>query len=288
MNSPSAEPPTWSGRPIPRLEDPAIVRGWGNYVADIASHNDQVLHARFVRSSVASGRIVSVAIPPDVTGFTAADLVEVEPIRAVLHRPDFVEVATPILAGDRVRFVGEPIAVVVAATEAEAEDAAERVAVEIEQLPAVLSASAALAYDAPIVHDDVPEDHPNAPNVVVDGRITTPNADAAFAAAHRTVSVRVSSGRQSAMPLEARAAHAAYGGLRAGGQHHRVGRRVRRRHVLDVPADDVAVERLALGGVGGEEIVPAESTEDGHGSSSLCVCSRRAGAGPAARGTLHV
>lgn len=210
MNSPSAEPPTWSGRPIPRLEDPAIVRGWGNYVADIASHNDQVLHARFVRSSVASGRIVSVAIPPDVTGFTAADLVEVEPIRAVLHRPDFVEVATPILAGDRVRFVGEPIAVVVAATEAEAEDAAERVAVEIEQLPAVLSASAALAYDAPIVHDDVPEDHPNAPNVVVDGRITTPNADAAFAAAHRTVSVRVSSGRQSAMPLEARAAHAAF------------------------------------------------------------------------------
>ena len=210
MSEVSAEPPTWSGRSIPRLEDPAIIRGWGTYVADVAARNRQVLHARFVRSTVASGRLVSVAIPDDVTGFTAVDLVGVEPIRAVLHRPDFVEVATPILADDVVRFVGEPVAFVVAASEAEAEDAAERVVVEIEPLPAVLSAAAALAPDAVLVHPDVPESHPNAPNVVIDGRITTPGVEDAFAGADRVISVRVSSSRQSAMPLEARAAHASY------------------------------------------------------------------------------
>jgi carbon-monoxide dehydrogenase large subunit len=210
MTGAPTEPPTWSGRPIPRLEDPAIVRGWGNYVADIAARNHGVLHVRFVRSTLASARIVSVTAPEGLTCFTALDLAGVEPIRAVLHRPDFVEVATPILADGVVRFVGEPIAMVVAATEAEAEDAAERVVVELEATEPVLSAEAALAPGAPVVHADVPEDHPNAANTVVDGRISTAGVDDAFARADRIVSIRVSSARQSAMPLEARAAHAAY------------------------------------------------------------------------------
>ncbi|KWX68228.1 xanthine dehydrogenase family protein molybdopterin-binding subunit [Mycobacterium sp. NAZ190054] len=210
MSSAPTEPTTWTGRALPRLEDPAIVRGWGNYVADIASRNSGCGHVRFVRSTVASGRIVSVSAPPGVTMFTARDLAGVQPIRAVLHRPDFVEVGTPILATDVVRFVGEPIAFVVAESEAAAEDAAELVDVDIEPLPAVLSAVAALADGAPLVHDSVPADHQNAPNTMVDGRITTPGADAAFSSADAVVSVRVSSGRQSAMPLEARAAHAAY------------------------------------------------------------------------------
>jgi carbon-monoxide dehydrogenase large subunit len=207
---PSAEPATWSGRALPRLEDPAIVRGWGSYVADIAARNPAVAHVRFVRSPVACGRIRSVTVPAGVTAFTAADLDGVEPIRAALHRPDFVEIATPILACDLVRFVGDPIALVVAESEAAAEDAAERVVVEIEPLPAVLSAAAALAEGAPVVHESVPVEHPNAPNTVVDARITTPGASAAFDRADRVVKVRVSSGRQSAMPLEARAGHAAY------------------------------------------------------------------------------
>ena len=186
------------------------MRGWGTYVADIASRNAACAHVRFIRSTVASGRIVSVSAPPGVTVFTARDLVDVQPIRAALHRPDFVEIGTPILATDVVRFVGDPIAFVVAATEAAAEDAAELVEVEIEPLPAVLSAVAALTDGSPLVHDTVPADHQNAPNTMVDGRITTPGAEAAFAAAAEIVPVRVSSGRQSAMPLEARAAHAAY------------------------------------------------------------------------------
>lgn len=205
-----AEPTTWTGRALPRLEDPAIVRGWGRYVADVASRNQHCAHVRFIRSTVASGRIVSVTAAPGVTVFTATDLADVAPIRAALHRPDFVEVGTPILATDVVRFVGDPIAFVVADTEAAAEDAAELVDVEIEPLPPVLSAVEALSDGSPLVHDSVPEDHPNAPNTMVDGRITTPGAEDAFSAADAIVSVRVSSGRQSAMPLEARAAHASY------------------------------------------------------------------------------
>lgn len=210
MSAAPTEPTTWTGRSLPRLEDPAIVRGWGNYVADIASRNARCAHVRFIRSTVASGRIVSISAPPDVTLFTARDLTGVAPIRAALHRPDFVAVGTPILATDVVRFVGDPVAFVVADTEAAAEDAAELVEVDIEPLPAVLSAVAALADDAPLVHDCVPADHQNAPNTMVDGRVTTPGAAAAFADAHAVVPVRVSSGRQSAMPLEARASHAAH------------------------------------------------------------------------------
>jgi len=206
----AAEPQTWTGRALPRLEDPAIVRGHGTYVADVIARDVACLHVRFVRSTHASGRIVSVTAPAGVVVFTADDLTDVQPIRAVLHRPDFVEIGTPILAEGVVRFVGEPVAMVVAGSEAEAEDAAELVVVDIEPLPAVLSAAAALAPGAPLVHDSVPDDHPNAPNTVVDGRITTAGVDAAFDGAARTVSVRVSSGRQSAMPLETRAGHASY------------------------------------------------------------------------------
>ena len=210
MMAAPTEPGTWTGRALPRLEDPAIVRGWGTYVADIASRNPGCAYVRFVRSTVASGRILSITAPPGVTVFTGRDLADVAPIEAALHRPDFVAVGTPILATDVVRFVGEPVAFVVADSDAAAEDATELVDVEIEPLPAVLSAPDALAEGAPLVHDSVPADHQNAPNTMVDGRVTTPGAAQAFTRADAVVSVRVSSGRQSAMPLEARASHAAY------------------------------------------------------------------------------
>jgi carbon-monoxide dehydrogenase large subunit len=207
MSGPRSEPDTWTGRALPRLEDPAIVRGWGTYVADVAARDGDCLHARFVRSPHASGRLVSVTAPPGVILFTAQDLQDVAPIRAVLHRPDFVAVDTPILASDRVRFVGEPVALVVAASESEAEDAAEQVTVVIEQLEAVVSTAHALAPGAPLVHDVA---FPGDPNTVVDGRLHTDGFDAAFAAADHVVTIEVSSARQSAMPLEARASHASY------------------------------------------------------------------------------
>ncbi|WP_293787248.1 xanthine dehydrogenase family protein molybdopterin-binding subunit [uncultured Aeromicrobium sp.] len=245
----SAEPQNWTGRALPRLEDPAIVRGWGRYVADIAAA-DHCLHVRFVRSAQASGRIRSITAPPHVTVITAADLKGVKPIRAVLDRPDYVAVDTPILAHDVVRFVGEPVAAVVAASEAEAEDALDEVVVDIEPLPAVLNADEARRPGAPLVHD---VDYPGDPNTVVDGRIHTPGFDEAFAAADRIVTVQVGSARQSAMPLEARASHAAFD--RASGRVT-LHATLQMPHVtrtgiadcLDIPEDELRVVSPDVGG----------------------------------------
>lgn len=244
------EPMSWTGRALPRLEDPAILRGWGTYVADVAARDAGCLHVRFVRSAHASGRILSIHAPAGVTMFTAADLVGVQPIRAVLHRPDFIPVPTPILAEDVVRFVGEPIAMVVAATEAEAEDALDGVVVEVEDKPAVLSAAHATSPGAPLVHD---VDFPGDPNTVVDGRLHTEGFETALEAADRVIRIQVSSARQSAMPLEARASHAAFDRATGRSTLHAT---LQMPHVtrtgiadcLGVPEDDLRVVAPDVGG----------------------------------------
>ena len=134
---------------------------------------------------------------------TAADLAGVRPIRPLLHRPDYVAIEQPVLAADRVRYVGEPIAAVIAASAAEAEDLAEQVAVELEPEDAVVEVDSALAPGAPLVHPDA------AGNVLVEGRIDT-GAAAAFARAAEVVEIEIRSRRQCALPLEARGAHAAF------------------------------------------------------------------------------
>jgi len=190
----------WVGRSIRRVEDPALVVGDGRFTGDLKA----MRWVRFVRSSVASGRIVRIAAPEGATVFTAADLAGVKPIRPMLHKFNYVPIGQPVLAENVVRFVGEPIAAVVAASAEEAEDIADLVEVEIEDIPAVVGARAALAADAPRVHADSPG------NVVVEGRLRTPGFDAAMASAHRRVKVDIRSHRQNALPMEPRAAHAAW------------------------------------------------------------------------------
>jgi carbon-monoxide dehydrogenase large subunit len=193
----------WVGRPIPRLEDPALLVGHGRFVADLVQGAAAV---RFVRSPIASGRIEGIEIPdlpPGAHVVTAQDLADVKPIRPLLHRPDYVPIAQPILAATRVRYVGEPIAAVVAATPAQAEDIAELVFVDIEPEEAVTDVDLALEAGAPQVHDEAPG------NLLVDARFATEGLDAAFARAERIVEIEIRSHRQSAMPLEARAALAA-------------------------------------------------------------------------------
>ena len=139
---------TWVGRSIRRVEDPALLTGRGRFTADLpAAHR-----VRFVRSPVAAGRIDTIALPDGATVFTAADLAAVKPIVPALHKFGYVPVAQPVLATDVVRFVGEPIAAVVAATEPEAEDIADDVTVTISEMPAIIDARAALLDDAPHVH----------------------------------------------------------------------------------------------------------------------------------------
>jgi carbon-monoxide dehydrogenase large subunit len=109
-----------------------------------------------------------------------------------------------VLAHDVVRFVGEPIAAVIAPTREEAEDTADRVEIEIEEMPAIVGAPAALAHGAPRVHTEA------AGNVIVEGRLKTPEFDAKVARAQRRIRVDIRSHRQNALPMEPRAAHAAW------------------------------------------------------------------------------
>jgi carbon-monoxide dehydrogenase large subunit len=187
----------WVGRAIRRLEDPALVRGRGRFTADLpAAH-----FVRFVRSPVAAGRIVRISAPEGVAVIRASDL-GAQPIKPMLHKYNYRPIEQPILADEVVRFVGEPIAAVVAPTPAQAEDAADRVEIEIADVPAVTSAHAAVQPDAAAVHA--------AGNLIVDGQFTTAGFDAALAKAHRRVRLAARSHRQNATPLEARAAHASF------------------------------------------------------------------------------
>jgi aerobic carbon-monoxide dehydrogenase large subunit len=190
----------WVGRSIRRVEDPTLVVGEGRFTGDLPA----AYCVRFVRSSVASGRIVRITAPEGATVITATDLAAVKPIRPMLHKFNYVPISQPILAQDVVRFVGEPVAAVVAPTAELAEDIADRIEVEIDELPAVVGPAAALASGAPRVHAEAPG------NVVVEGRVKTPGLDAAMAGAHQRIKVEARSRRQNALPLEPRTAHAAW------------------------------------------------------------------------------
>ncbi len=143
------------GHPVLRSEDERHLRGAGWFVADVACPG--ALHLAFVRSPIAHGRVKSIAAPPLQAGesfWTAADLADIaRPIVARLNRPGFQSAPYPCLATDRVRFVGQTIAAVVAASRARAEDLAEQVEVDIEPLPVVASARAAFDADAPLLHE---------------------------------------------------------------------------------------------------------------------------------------
>jgi aerobic carbon-monoxide dehydrogenase large subunit len=191
----------WIGARLRRYEDPALLQGLGRFTGDFAAGARAL---RFVRSPVARGRILGIGVPPAAMVVTAADLGDVRPICARLDRPDYVAVAQPILADQRVTYVGEPVAAVIADNAAAAEDLAEEVAVEIAAEAPVVTLDEALAADAPLVHDAAPA------NTLLDARFATPGVEAAFAAAPAVVAFTFTSRRQAAVPLEARGAVAAF------------------------------------------------------------------------------
>jgi carbon-monoxide dehydrogenase large subunit len=196
------------GRSLPRLEDGPLVTGQGRFAADISFAHQ--LHMRVVRAAHAHGRIVAIdtaaarAAPGVIAVWTAADVADIPPIDFRLTRIDGLEpYRQPILAPERVRYIGEPVAVVFASDVYAAEDAADLVTVEIEPLPELLAA------DAP-------------PNEFSAGHSTEVAAvrkgygdvAAAFAAAHATVELELKIGRHSGAPLETRGAIARYDAAR--------------------------------------------------------------------------
>jgi carbon-monoxide dehydrogenase large subunit len=192
---------SWVGRRLPRYEDPVLVQGLGRYVADLA-RGAKIL--RFVRSPVARGRILAIKAPPGTQIIAAADLGAVNPICPRLLRPDYVAVAQPILAGERLTYVGEPIVAVIAESAAAAEDLADQVVVEVAAETPVITLDQALAPGAPLVHDAAKN------NTVIDASSETGEVAAAFASAHQIVEFAFVSHRQAAVPLEARGALAVF------------------------------------------------------------------------------
>lgn len=204
----SSEPSerAWVGASIGRREDPRLLSGRGRFTDDIELPG--MLHAAFVRATVASATVTGVdlsavrQVPGVVAAFDAADL-ELGDITARLDRPlsEYVPTDMPVLARDRVRYVGEPLAVVVATDPYAAEDGLEVARVSYQPRTAVVSDEQALSPDAPLVHDEA------AANTLLDvSMFATEGIDDVFDGAHRVVRVRSKTGRQNALPLETRGA----------------------------------------------------------------------------------
>jgi len=159
------------GAPIKRREDPELLRGDAKFVADINLPN--MLHMAILRSPHGHARIRRIdtagaaRMPGVVRVITAADIAgKLMPLPCIWipggvesHFPSHpmgLPGAGPVLAIDRVRFIGDPVAVVVAETRNQAHDALEAIVVDYEVLPAVVLAEEAIKDGAPQLHDEVP------------------------------------------------------------------------------------------------------------------------------------
>ncbi len=197
-------PAKFVGRSVPRLEDKPLLLGQGRFAADISFPGQW--HMRVVRSAVAHGSIKSIdakralALPGVHAVWTAADVAHIPPIPFRLTGLKTLEpYRQPVLAKDVVRYVGEPIAVVFAVNAYLAEDAADLVEIEVEQRRAIL-----LATEQPGVYE-----HEHSTNAGVVQKAYG-DVEKAFANAHAVVSLELSVGRHSGVPLETRGAIARY------------------------------------------------------------------------------
>ena len=144
------------GNNVKRLEDPRFITGQARFVDDIEQAD--TLHLALVRSAVAHGTIESIDIEmasdmPGVVVIHTADTLQLNPLRGGGGAPK--EAARPPLARDRVRFVGDVVAVVVAETAQQARDAADVVWADIDILPVNADIEAALGNDAHLIHEDL-------------------------------------------------------------------------------------------------------------------------------------
>ncbi len=188
----------WTGLPVERREDAALLTGTGRFADDLGVLPD-TLHAAFVRSPHAHAR---------VNGIDASAALASAGVRAVLTGEDVKRWGAPFVVGvkapmqhwclalDKVRYVGEPVALVVAENRYLAEDAADLVRVEYAPLPVTVDIEHAAANGAPLLHDAVGS------NVISDRSFVYGDPDAAFAAAPHRVRLKVRYPRNSCTPIE--------------------------------------------------------------------------------------
>jgi aerobic carbon-monoxide dehydrogenase large subunit len=211
--------PLYVGRSLLRREDRRLLRGQGQFIADLVL--PRMLHAILVRSPVAHARIRSIdpsralAAPGVVLALNGADLLQLLPpvpegqislpskwTSVIQHK--FLNPQQPLLAHDKVRHVGEAVAVIVAESRDQAEDAAERVTWDLEELPAVVDPAAALRPDSPIVHDRFQT------NLIGAFSVGRGDVEAALARAPHRLRRRFYHHRYAAVPLECRGVVSAY------------------------------------------------------------------------------
>jgi len=210
----------WIGKPMRRVEDQRLLTGQGRYTDDVSLAGQA--HAAFVRSPHAHARIAGIdasaarAAPGVIAVFTGADVaaegLASVPFVRVHKRPDGSDITAPprlALTADVARFVGDAVAMVVAETREQARDAAERVEVEWEPLPAVADLAASARADAAQVWP--PAFTPEDGNIAAVYRKGDPAAVAdAFARARHVVRLGIVNQRLAGNPLEPRALLAHY------------------------------------------------------------------------------
>jgi aerobic carbon-monoxide dehydrogenase large subunit len=207
------------GKSVPRREDARLLRGQGQYLADLELPG--MVHVTFVRSPIAHARIRSVDTtlakrsPGVLLALGGAELAQaLPPVRdnqlplpakwkaAIAHR--ILNPRQPLLAVDKARHVGEAVAVVVAESQVAADDAAELVSVDYEELPALVDPLAALAERSTLVHERLET------NEIGWFNVRKGDAAQAFDGAPHRIKRRFVHHRYAAMPMECRGVAAAY------------------------------------------------------------------------------
>ena len=192
------------GARVPRVEDRRFLTGAARYVADLQV--PRTLHAAFVRSPLPHARLLGVDVEaaarlPGVTVFTASDTASIEPLVDPVGMPGLLKTPQPILAVDRVRFVGEAVAIVLADDRYLAEDAAELVELDLEPLPISMSVGGGGSAQ---LFDEI------AGNIVYRDRVVIGDVDDAFARSDHVFSGSYAMNRYLASPMETRGCLAVY------------------------------------------------------------------------------
>ena len=192
------------GQAILRREDDYLLRGQGRFIDDLPTPVE-TLHLGFVLSPHAHARIVKIDAAPAqaldgvLAVLTGDDLAKlVQPIVAEIDFPGYHRHGRDVIAREKVRFVGEAVAVVVARSPYLAQDAIELVEVEYEALAVTVKLEGADDAGAPQVHDEIPN------NTIFKGEFSTPDFEAAFDGAKHVIRERFRSGRVGGVPLEPR------------------------------------------------------------------------------------
>ncbi len=254
------KPNTYIGKSVPRPDATRLLHGRGKFVDDMQL--PRMLHAAFVRSPMAHGRIVGIdtdaarAVDGVVAIYTGADFVaHVTPYVGVLsHLAGLRSAPQMPLAVDVARWAGEPLVMIVASSRAVAEDAAALVELDIEELPPVTDMETALDADSPVIHEGFGS------NLAWERTVVAGDPDAAFARDDVTiVERRFKFGRHTGVTLEARASLVEYDPSERmltywySGQAPHMMQFILAKH-LDLPEENVRVVSQDVGGSFGIKI----------------------------------